>query len=277
MGRNCRGKTSIVTENGNILSEDRDKAMAFNAFFFESIQYIVANNATSLNGDVNIFRTLIPQQSTFVLQKVNRNNVEVILNNLNCNKGPGYDNITPKMLLVRKELGTDIVKDFFNMMIDDGNYPDVLKIHKIIPILKTVGASNIVNFRPTSIFSITDNVIEKLIYEQISDYVYENRILFERQFGFKKGLKLRKLLSVLWIIYMTNFIVDNSGVAAVFFDYSKAFDLVNNNILVQKLVNIGVSNTTLEILRNYLRNRTQFVQISESKIQLTPVFHKVVY
>ena len=113
MGRNCHGKTSVVTENGNILSEDEDKAMDLNTVFFESVQYIVVNNATNLNEDVNIFRTLIPRQSTFVLQKFNRNNVDIILNNLNCERALGYDNITPKLLLARTELVANIVKDIY--------------------------------------------------------------------------------------------------------------------------------------------------------------------
>lgn len=62
-----------------------------------------------------------------------------------------------------------------------------------------------------------------------------------------------------------------NGVAGVFFDYSKAFDLVNHDILMKKLNIVGVSNKTLDIFRSYLSNRMQFVQVGESKSSLLPV------
>ena len=74
-----------------------------------------------------------------------------------------------------------------------------------------------------SILSISDKVIEKLIYEHISDCVDENRILFERQFGFKTGSGTKET-----VINVTENMCDQldrgySGVAEVFIDYSKAF------------------------------------------------------
>jgi hypothetical protein len=53
---------------------------------------------------------------------------------------------------------------------------------------------------------------------------------------------------------------------AVFFvDYSKAFDLIDHQLLLQKLSAYGVDDTYLKIFQNYLLDRTQFVEINGFK------------
>lgn len=269
LGRSCNGIKTIVKEDGCILNADEDKAVAFNNFFID----IIGNMPTTLNpnDDINIFGTLIPERTVFALEKVDKIKVEYILNTLENNKSPGYDSITPKMLLVKKNLVVDILTDIFNKMIDEGSYPNVLKIHKVVPIPKVTGSNNIVNFRPVSILSIVDKIFEKIIHEQFSNYLDDNNILFERQFGFKKGVGTEEA-----VINVIEYICGEldagfSGVAGVFFDYSKAFDLVNHDILIKKLQVIGVVNETLDIFRQYLANRIQFVQIGEAKSSMMPV------
>ncbi len=44
-------------------------------------------------------------------------------------------------------------------------------------------------------------------------------------------------------------------------DYSKAFDMVDHNILLRKLNHYGIRGTALKWMESYLENRTQFVSI----------------
>ena len=44
---------------------------------------------------------------------------------------------------------------------------------------------------------------------------------------------------------------------AVFIDFKKAFDTVDHTILIKKLDLIGVRNTSLNLLQNYLQHRKQ--------------------
>lgn len=56
---------------------------------------------------------------------------------------------------------------------------------------------------------------------------------------------------------------------------SKAFDLIDHKILEQKLQFCGVSGNELLLLRSYLHNRRQFVQINQQKSTLGTVRHGV--
>ena len=51
-------------------------------------------------------------------------------------------------------------------------------------------------------------------------------------------------------------------VSALFMDLSKAFDTVNHDLLLAKLKAYGFSLNTVELMRSYLKNRKQRVQIN---------------
>ena len=43
------------------------------------------------------------------------------------------------------------------------------------------------NFRPISLLSIFDKIMEKLLHKRLYDFLEKNNILFKNQFGFKKN------------------------------------------------------------------------------------------
>jgi len=53
----------------------------------------------------------------------------------------------------------------------------------------------------------------------------------------------------------------NKKCLAVFLDLTKAFDMVSHDILYDKLENYGIRGTPLEMFKNYLQNRKQYVRI----------------
>ena len=49
----------------------------------------------------------------------------------------------------------------------------------------------------------------------------------------------------------------------MFIDYKKAFDLIDNGLLLEKLKAYGVRDNELDLLRSYLSGRTQYVHIND--------------
>ena len=72
-------------------------------------------------------------------------------------------------------------------MVNTGIYPNDLKIAKVVPIFKSGDATKCTNYRPISILSLINNIFEKILFKRLYDYLEKFRILYQYQYGFRKG------------------------------------------------------------------------------------------
>ena len=57
----------------------------------------------------------------------------------------------------------------------------------------------------------------------------------------------------------------------IFLDFSKAFDTINHDILVDKLSYYGIRRTALRLIKNFVTNRVQFVNLNDVKSEYLPI------
>jgi len=143
-----------------------------------------------------------------------------------------------------------------------GIVPDQLKIAKVVPIYKKGERHLPGNYRPISLLSIFDKILEKLMYRRLSNFLDQNSILYEYQFGFRKNHStVQAVMEVLDNIYEH---CDNHEVTmGIYLDLQKAFDTVNHSILLKKLNMYGVRGIVLKWFTSYLSNRHQYVAMSK--------------
>ena len=84
------------------------------------------------------------------------------------NKATGPYSIPLKLLLLIYDLIIIPLCYIINMSLSSGNYPDKLKIVKVIPIHKGGSTHDLNNFHPISLLSIFDKIIEKIIRARLS-------------------------------------------------------------------------------------------------------------
>ena len=102
---------------------------------------------------------------------------------------------------------------------------------------------------------------KKLLHRKLSKFLDTIEFLNECQYDFRKGLDTTDaLLKFMFEAY--NSLHENSNLFAVFLDLSKAFDIVSNGILLNKLDHIGVRGSVKQGSRSYLTNRTQYVIVN---------------
>ena len=113
-------------------------------------------------------------------------NPKQIVNEVNdcfVNVGPITEKEVPKVLNLSPEL---FLKNR-NQTFSKGIFPEKLKIVKVIPIHKGGSTQDINNFRPISLLSIFDKIIEKIMHRRLYDFLEHHSILFENQFRFRKN------------------------------------------------------------------------------------------
>ena len=71
--------------------------------------------------------------------------------------------------------------------------------------------------------------------------------------------------------YVRQFLDDGKSVCSLLIDLTKAFDTVNHDILIEELKCYGLSSSALSVMRDYLKNRMQFVQVGEHYSKLLKV------
>ena len=70
-----------------------------------------------------------------------------------------------------------------NLSILEGKVPDLLKVAKIIPVYKNGDTCSPSNYRPISLLSIFDKILEKIIYLRLKQFLDKYNILYKYQFG----------------------------------------------------------------------------------------------
>ena len=156
----------------------------------------------------------------------------------------------------------DVLKHLFNLCLDSGVFPDILKLAIVVPIHKKGDEFLLNNYRPISLLSTFSKLFEKLIKRRLISYL--DKLIFflhKNQYGFITGKSTEEaLLHFLSDIYST--INDSLIPSALFVDISKAFDSVDHNILLDKLSHLGVRGNIFKWFESYLRNRFQIVKVN---------------
>ena len=128
------------------------------------------------------------------------------------------------------------------------------------------------NYRPISVLPVVPRLFEKLIYDQLYEYLDSNKHLFKDQYGFRN---LHSVVSCLlnctndWYVNIER----GKFTAMIFIDLKKAFDTVVHQILLNKMRNYGIDGLEHQWFSSYLDNRKQFCKATES----APILLKSIY
>ena len=160
--------------------------------------------------------------------------------------------------------------DVFNFSLETKVFSDDFKVGKVAPVYKSWDKDDLNNYRPISVLPTVASVFEKILYGQVYDHFTSNKLLGNRQFGFRTlhstALVLSKCTSNWWLN------MDRGDMnSVVFLDICQAFDTVNHQILLDKLHCYGIGNGELLFFRSYLQNRTQCCSVNRQILTLQTV------
>ena len=142
--------------------------------------------ASSLDESNNLFTDYIkPVATNFSLKCITPSTVFKLLASVSEKKATGLDGIPSKLIKEAASVIAVPLCDIFNLSIQTSIFPSDWKLAKVIPIHKGDAKDVMNNYRPISVLSTIAKVFERIVYNQLYEYVTENNILSQYQAGFR--------------------------------------------------------------------------------------------
>ena len=249
---------SQITANHVPLLTDSDKACAFNTYF----------QSVYLPSAIPPVPSSIAPLSNLSTIDISLHDTFTALIHLDPTKSMGIDGIGP---LVLRSCATPLctpLHHLFSTSLQFSAIPSEWKVHRITPVFKTGDRSLVDNYRPISLLCIVFKVLERLVYDQVLEFISDSLSL--SQFGF---LPARSTLQQL-LIFMSD-LYDNfkskEAIDVLYLDFRKAFDSVRHDVLLQKLWDVGISGNLWFWFREYLSSWQQCVSVNGTLSNLLDV------
>ena len=249
---NKRSKTtniSSLTVDGNSVTDPVGIANSMNQFFCNVGDELSKDIPDAENSLLLGEHTINPSSATFIFAPVVSEQVALAMNKIKTSHGFGLDEISSPG-------GTP--ESVFNLSMSAGVFPEQWKIARIAPIYKD-GQSDIrSNYRPISVLPVISKLFEKLVNDQYYNFLVSNHLLYSHQSSFR-----RLLLVLTCLLKCTNdwyLNTENGKYTSV--DLKKAFDTVNDEILVKKLQIYGIRGKELLWFKSYLSHRKQCCKVN---------------
>ena len=177
---------------------------------------------------------------------------------VNRHKGAGSDGVHPYIISSCAEELVEPITHIFRLSMTSGIFPDYWKKGLITPIPKNTKNNLITEYRPISKLSVFGKILEKLVtqtlYQSVKHHISEN------QHGFMKFRSVDTNM-LTFSDYLLRAMDNGFQIDVVYTDFSKAFDKINHDLLISKLLEVGVHGSLLRWIDSYVRNRSQAVCI----------------
>ena len=192
-----------------------------------------------------------------VIAHISEDEILDIISNL-PNKGTGPASLPLNLLKIVADIIVFPLCHIINCSFVTGIFPNILKVAKVLPLHKGGSTEDLNNYRPISLLSIFDKIIEKIMHKRLYAFLESNKVLYDKQFGFRKNNSTTYALMEITERIKESIDSGKYG-CGIFIDLKKAFDTVNHKILLMKLEHYGVRGMALKWFESYLTDRKQYV------------------
>ena len=173
----------ILNTNDSNITNPVEIANFFNSYF-SSIASQTKVNIKHSNKRFSDFLTNRARNSFFFSSPTDKDEIALIISSLDSTKSVGPNSIPTEILKLLKNDNSCQIVDILNMSFTSGVFPSALKLAKVIPVHKKDSKLDFSSYRPISLLSNLDKILEKLMYAKIVKF-FNNFYLL--QLGFRQN------------------------------------------------------------------------------------------
>ena len=256
---NSRRLWKVISNVVETKKSKKTKNSVLNLNINELNNHFVGSATSTPNTTTNVLHYNF--DTNLVFNEVTEEKVESLLNKLDINKSVGSDGISTKVI---KIIAPSLVKTTTTLICQsfiEGTFPSIWKRARIRALWKGGDRSSLGNYRPISILPVITKVIERVVYDELSNHLKNNSILNDNQMGFRSNHSCVDAMAVL-LNSIHKQLKCKKKVCVIALDIQKAFDSVDHNLLISKLRSIGCSENVIKWFESYLSQRRQYIELN---------------
>ena len=150
------------------------------------------------------------------------------------------DGVSARILKIAAPAIAPPLAKLINICFASGTFPTAWKEAKVTPIHKQNSKSDKNNYRPISVLPVLSKIFERYLHNSLSAFLKDNNLMYSLQSAFRKYHSTETALIDIVDRMLLN-IDDNCINGLLLADFQKAFDLVNHDILIEKLRIYGLA------------------------------------
>ena len=175
----------MINHNNHPIINNKEMSNIFNEFYSKlghNIEQKIPNSNKSFMSYLNS-----PTNHTFELTACSEPEILEIISSFGINKASGPNSIPTNLLKEFSACLAEPLRLIINKSLTEGTFPSILKTAHICPIYKKSDKNKCINYCPISLLSNISKIFERILYNRLESYLESHNIIFDHQFGFRKG------------------------------------------------------------------------------------------
>ena len=269
MGWKIPGTPNQIKVKNDLITSAKEIAKQMNEYFIQKVLKIRSGMQVSDFSISGVKSIMENKHCKLQLSHVNVSKVQKILKGLSSSRSTGIDELDNYSLKLAAEYISLPIHHIVCLSIIQSRFPQSWKYSKVLPLHKKEDKLEMKNYRPVSILSPVSKVMEKLVYEQIYKYFTRHNLFHPNLHGYRGNRSTQTALLQMYDRWVRAAHGEGHGQpgqlsGVVLLDLSAAFDLVDHNLLLQKLKVYGLDEWFLTWVNSYLTDRHQAVWIDHT-------------
>ena len=204
----------------------------------------------------------LQRPSLSIFSPVDVASIVSLCRSVDVRKSTGHDELPPIVLDRCASVLAPSIVTLFNTSLSCSSVPLAFKKANVSPLFKGGSPTIATNYRPVSLLPVLSRLLEKVVHQQMTQYLSLHSILPDSQFAYRPFHSTEDALTLAtsrWLLAKR----ERKTTGIVFVDLSKAFDCVRHQYLLDDLSQIGVSDKVLDWFSSYLDQRVQRIKIGD--------------
>ena len=261
---------------GKLVTKPILLATGMNEFFVKKIadlkRNVTENDAEAANDILKMFlsRKEIPPEG-FKLKEITTEQMNKLIKGLKGKKSCGLDWICGFSLKIAAPALAEELKFLTNVSIRTSRFPTGWKFTKVLPGFKNKGSRFEANsYRSISNLSEISKLTERAVHSQVYEYFEKSSLFHPNHHGFLKNHSTATSIQQIFDFWMKA-LDEGKLTGTLLLDLSAGFDVIDFDILLEKMEHYGFQQETVSWFSSYLKGRSQCVQIESAFSPFLPI------